>query len=335
MEHMLAPLVGDAPVVAFVGLCKNAGKTTALCRLMAELEGERLALTSAGRDGERTDVVTGTEKPAIWVSAGTLFATAKGLLPLCDVTVQVLGTVGTATPLGQVAIFRALSDGYIQLAGPSAVGQMEELAHAFRALGADRLLIDGAAGRRSLAAAGTGGTAILCVGASMEGTAQTVAAEAAHVCALFAAPRPDGAGLRGALEETAARFALFSPDGAPLPLETDGGGSPLWGRLPRTPCVLWAAGGVTSPMLRALAQRGAPITVAAPDATHFLVDREAAGLFARRGGALRVRRELTIAALCANPWSAYGRHLERGELLAALRAAVSLPVVDVMEGEKP
>ena len=33
-----------------------------------------LGLTSIGRDGESTDVVTGTEKPSIFVPAGTLIA---------------------------------------------------------------------------------------------------------------------------------------------------------------------------------------------------------------------------------------------------------------------
>ena len=37
MKKLLAPLVGDAPLVTVIGLCKNAGKTTALRRLMVEL----------------------------------------------------------------------------------------------------------------------------------------------------------------------------------------------------------------------------------------------------------------------------------------------------------
>ena len=326
MKPLLAPLVGDASTVTVIGLCKNAGKTTALCRLMAELTGERLAVTSVGRDGERTDVVTGTEKPEIWVRVGTLFATAKGLLPLCDVTVEVVGVTDVHTPLGQVAVFRALSDGYVQLAGPSAVGQLESLNRTFRELGAQRILIDGAAGRKSLAAAGEDGCAILCVGASMDGTAEHIAAETAHVCGLFAADEL-------VLEHKGARFALFDLDGEPLSLEMGTDGQPVWKDLPREECVLWVSGGVTTPVIRALAQRGAPITVAAPDATHFLFDRTAAQLFARCGGRLRVERKLNIAAVCANPWSAYGRHLNREELLSALRENIKIPVVDVKEGD--
>ena len=326
MKPMLAPLVGDSPAITVVGLCKNAGKTTALCRLLRELDGETVAVTSIGRDGERTDVVTGTEKPEIWVREGTLFATAKGLLPLCDVTVEVAGVTDVATPLGQVAVFRALSDGYVQLAGPSAVGQLTPLAETFRELGARRVLLDGAAGRTSLAAAGAEGCAILCVGASMERSASLIAAETAHTCRLFEAPMLS-------FDPGAERFALFAPDGTPLPLKLGTDGLPVWGKLPREECILWCSGGVTSPMVRALAQRGVPITVAAPDATHFLFDRGAGDGFFRRGGSLRVKQRLRIAAVCANPWSAYGNHLDRGELLAALRGAVAVPVVDVKEDE--
>ena len=56
--------------MSIVGMCKNAGKTTMLNWLLAHT-GRRqiLGLTSIGRDGESTDVVTGTEKPSIFVPA--------------------------------------------------------------------------------------------------------------------------------------------------------------------------------------------------------------------------------------------------------------------------
>lgn len=123
-----------------------------MCRLIEELSGEVLAMTSVGRDGERTDVVTGTEKPEIWGARGHVVRHRAGKCsPWCDTTLQVEGVTDVMTPLGAVGIFRALSDGFIQLAGPSAVNQLAPLSHTFRAMGARRVLIDGAAGRKSLA----------------------------------------------------------------------------------------------------------------------------------------------------------------------------------------
>ena len=104
MKQLLAPLVGDASPVTVIGLCKNAGKTTAMRRLMAELGEECLGLTSVGRDGECTDLVTGTEKPDLYIKAGDLFATARGMLPLCDVTVEVACLTDVMTPLGEVGV---------------------------------------------------------------------------------------------------------------------------------------------------------------------------------------------------------------------------------------
>ena len=70
--------------LSIVGMCKNAGKTTVLNRLLSlKANGEVWGLTSIGRDGESTDVVTGTEKPGIFVPQGTLIATAKDMLRLC------------------------------------------------------------------------------------------------------------------------------------------------------------------------------------------------------------------------------------------------------------
>lgn len=329
VKKLLAPLVGDAPLVTVIGLCKNAGKTTALRRLMGELEGECLGLTSVGRDGEATDLVAGTEKPDLYIKRGDLFATARGMMSLCDVTLEVAGLTGVMTPLGEVAVFRALSDGYIQLAGPSAAGQLPPLREQFAALGAGRVLIDGAAGRKSLAGAGVEGTAILCTGASLERDMEQVVAETAHICRLFAAKRPESPGLQEALDHCEARFALFGPEGEPRDLPLDETGAPRWNKLPRERCVLWAAGGITDPFLKTLARRGAPLTLVTEDATHVLAGRTVLDGFTRMGGTLAVRRKLSIAAVGANPWSAYGWHFDQERFTDALRQALSVPVVDV------
>lgn len=331
LKHLLAPLVGDASPVTVIGLCKNAGKTTAMRRLMAELGEERLGLTSVGRDGEGTDLVTGTEKPDLYVKQGDLFATAKGMLSLCDATLEVVDLTDVMTPLGPVAVFRTLSDGYVQLAGPSAAGQLPPLTKRFQELGAQRVLIDGAAGRKSLAGAGVEGVALLCTGASLDRDMELVVAETVHTCWLFARKRPENPALCAALDRQDARFALFTPEGEPVELPLDETGGPKWAKLPRKPLVVWAGGGIMDPLLKTLARRGAPTTLVAADATHVLAGRSALEQFLRCGGEMRVRKELTIAAVAANPWSAYGWHFEPDKFIAALREVIDLPVVNVKE----
>lgn len=145
MSAELLQLLNGVQTMSIVGMCKNAGKTTMLNWMLHHdrLQGT-LGLTSIGRDGESTDVVTGTEKPGIFVREGTLIATAKDMLRLGDTTLEIMETTGIPTPLGEVVIFRARSDGNVQLAGPSITTQLKEVSRLFFEMGADKSIIDGA-----------------------------------------------------------------------------------------------------------------------------------------------------------------------------------------------
>ena len=193
----LLELLGSARAVALLGMCKNAGKTTAMNRLVRELaesDGPVAALTSIGRDGESRDLVTGTDKPPIYMFEGMLAATAAGLLPVCDVSREILAATGLHTSLGEVVIFRARSDGYVQLAGPGIVEQLAPLRVLLTELGAKMVLIDGALSRRSPAAGVTDGACVLSTGASLDRDLETVVAETAYVARLLTLPQMDAPG---------------------------------------------------------------------------------------------------------------------------------------------
>ena len=145
LQQSIREMIAPYTTLCLAGMCKNAGKTTALNALIrgARARGVSLALTSIGRDGEREDLVTGTNKPPIYLTGGTLFATARGLLPKCDATGEILDMTGIHTPLGEVAILRALSDGFVELAGPSMRDQIVSLTEQLKGFGWPQL-----AGRR-------------------------------------------------------------------------------------------------------------------------------------------------------------------------------------------
>ena len=182
---MLYELIKPYSSVSLIGMCKNAGKTTVLNRLIKDCRrmDESIALTSIGRDGERSDLVTNTKKPEIFVYDGTIIATAEKLLfaggNLSDsgndaqkngmnsgISREILDTTGMPTPMGEVIILRACSDGFIQLAGPSMTAQLARLKKRMFELGAAKVIIDGALSRKSLAMPAVSDAAILCSGAS-------------------------------------------------------------------------------------------------------------------------------------------------------------------------
>ena len=214
---LLYDLSNKYKTLSIVGMAKNAGKTTALCHLIAELyetDAAPLAITSIGRDGESTDLVTGTEKPPIYMFEGMLAATAKELLPLSDVSREILMTTGLHTSLGEVVIFRARSDGFVQLAGPGIVEHLERLKEMFRSLRAGRVLVDGALSRRSPAAAARGGALVLSTGASLDRDMENVVAETAFAAEIMMLPQEHLPG------KEMGRFTRFLPDGCSAGLET-------------------------------------------------------------------------------------------------------------------
>ena len=111
---MLYDLVKPYGSAAVIGMCKNAGKTTVLNGLIRAFNAadELIGLTSIGRDGERSDLVTNTKKPEIFVQNGTLFATAAQAVELGTVSREILDVTDMSTPMGNVVLLRAMSDGY-------------------------------------------------------------------------------------------------------------------------------------------------------------------------------------------------------------------------------
>ena len=297
----LAGLTAGAGTVVLIGLCKNAGKTTALVRLIREHAAAgtsaSVGLTSVGRDGERRDLVTGTDKPPVYLYAGMLCATAEGLLPFCDVSREILALTGIHTSLGQVALFRARSDGFVQLAGPSIVEQLTPLLGAFAAFGAERVLIDGALGRRSpAAAAGPGGCIVLSTGASLDRDMDTVAAETAFAAELLtlpkASPEPEDTLISGAFTETQAAALLRS-------------GKKLDG-----------------------------MRLVAGDGSRYLLKRATYAALKARGVRFAVEREARLAAVTVNPVSAGGWRFDAERFLDKIRAAVgNVPALDVGRAE--
>ena len=320
----LRKLTAGAPVTVMLGMCKNAGKTTALCRLIreyAQVGNTRVALTSIGRDGETQDLVTGTDKPPIYLYEGMLAATAEQLLPLCDVSREILATTGLHTSLGEVVIFRARSDGFVQLAGPGIVEQLKPLREQFRAFGADSVLIDGALSRKSPASGAADGVCVLSTGASLHRDLDHVVAETAFAAKLLSLPQLPCPG------EELGRVTLFGADGT-----RRGGASIAELRRGAGENTLLLSGALTQAQAKALLQDGTKkegLTILVRDGSCLMLGRETYLALAGRGVRFAVLRGTRLAAVTINAVSAGGWRFDPTEFLEKMSAAVSVPVLDV------
>ncbi|WP_026477155.1 lysine 5,6-aminomutase reactivase subunit KamB [Alkaliphilus transvaalensis] len=172
--------------IAIVGMEKNVGKTTTLNYLIEKAnKNDRLGLTSIGIDGEKKDQVTGTEKPTLYLPKGTIIASAKKSYLSSDITKEILSTTGIQTPMGEVILFKALSDGYVELMGPSINKYLREVIAQLKVLGCDLVIVDGALNRSSTASPAIAEGVIMATGASVSTTMSEVVNQTAHKLSLL------------------------------------------------------------------------------------------------------------------------------------------------------
>jgi len=293
--------------MSIVGMCKNAGKTTVLNWLLSEAQrGRCLALTSIGRDGESTDVVTGTEKPSIFVPSGTLIATAGDMLRLCDVTKEIIYTTGIPTPLGEVVILRARSAGFVQLAGPSITTQLAHLSGTFFDLGAEQVIIDGALGRKSLGARVVAEGVILCTGASYHMSMEKV------------------------IEDTAGIYRIMNlPKAASLPPEAEDSLEDCFRKNGEAYLTGALYDSMILPLLRSGILRSGRLVV--QDPSKVLLTADTLGKLDTRNVKLEVRDAARTLCVTVNPVSAYGWKFDKDEFREKMQAAVDVPVINVKE----
>jgi len=293
--------------MSIVGMCKNAGKTTMLNWLLAHSgRGRVLGLTSIGRDGESTDVVTGTEKPSIFVPAGTLIATAKDMLWLGDVTKEILVSTGIPTPLGEVIIMRARSDGYVQLAGPSITTQLKSVSQTFFDLGAEQSIIDGALGRKSLGARQVAEGIVLCTGASYHMRMEKVIADTVSIYRIMNLPK--------------AQTVPAAPEGTLEQCLKEQGEALVTGALTDS---------MVLPLLRAGVLRKNRLVVADP--SKVLLSPDTLDKMQLREVRLETAEAARTLCITVNPVSTYGWKFDKDEFRARLQEAVDVPVINVKE----
>lgn len=218
--------------LAFIGVTKHAGKTTALNAFIAQLQAgqgsftpaaagsdvaappvatiadaaaqtppaaECIGLLSIGLDGERLDTIMGIRKPPVDVTVGTLVASAEGALAQSDAGLEYLEVLPIESPLGPVLVAQVTRPGHVLLAGVRQRQHVQQVVASLRRHGAAWCLVDGAFDRVAAAAPHLVDAAVLAVGATAGATVDAVIARAAPVVQRFLLPEVSGE-LRDELE---------------------------------------------------------------------------------------------------------------------------------------
>ncbi|MBV9233393.1 MAG: DUF1611 domain-containing protein, partial [Candidatus Eremiobacteraeota bacterium] len=184
----LLTLAGTADgAVLIVGTGRDAGKTTTLHAMYraAVRRGLRVAVASVGRDRGSSGAVA---KPRLELAAGTVFASARGMLPASPAC-RILRVTALPSPNGCVLFAAVATDAPYEVTGPPTAAGMREAIAQLRDY-SDLVFIDGAVDRVA-ALAGTNGGVVVAAGAADASTVEEAAVDVGALVARLRVPAYD------------------------------------------------------------------------------------------------------------------------------------------------
>ncbi len=328
--------------ISIIGMNKNVGKTTTLNHILREARGKiSLGLTSIGRDGEELDQVTATEKPKIYIEEGTIIATAKQCLLNSDITREILKTTGFNTPMGEIIICRALSDGYVDLGGPSVNSYMTLICDDLKRFGSKLVIVDGALNRKTFASPSITNATILSTGAALSKSMAKVIEETSHTVKLLSLENEKNDEVLNLANEVLriGRIGIIRKDNTIKMLDAItalGSSKEIVEFLDENASYVVIKGVVSDNLLEDImtsTNKYKGVIFLVEDGTKLFLTRETLYKFKKQGGIIKTINPINIVCVTSNPKSPYGYEFDKHKFLDGLRNKLNIPVFDVIGGE--
>lgn len=332
--------------ISIVGTSKNAGKTVTMNEIIAQAGalGITLGLISTGRDGERRDVLTHTEKPPVYTKVGTVITTVeKAIVGAVDgdkADVEILEVTGFNTPMGKVVLGKVLEDGYVEISGPRSSATIKQACEMMRQAGAELIIIDGSLDRRASAAPLVSECTVIAAGASLSRSMDTVIQRTRHIASLYTTPKADQAGLNAAAEAMEKGETIIIDDqgfSRSIASQTSlMSGSMIADSLNRNSRYVILSGSATFETLKAIVlNKGAGVQVIVKDATRIFLSESELFMLTKMGMDIKVTENINVAAITVNPYSPEGYYFDPIKFLDKMREAIpNIPVFDVMQEDR-
>lgn len=327
--------------VAIVGTGKNAGKTVALNEFISAGAREKIkiGITSIGRDGERQDIVTNTEKPAIFVPAGTLVATAEKCLQSFTIGYEIIDVTPFETAIGRVVITKALEDGFVEVAGPDSNSEIKDACERMISLGAEVTLIDGALNRKTQASPSIADAVVLSTGAVLSRDMEIVIQKTKHIISMLTLPKVSfdiEEVCRAAIESGYVSFIDKNNNIITTDYVTALGCSEgIINEVREDYEYIVLPGTLMNSFIKAIKDllRFKNIKIVVVDGTRVFTELMDQKMFERLGGEIEVLDPIKLLAVTVNPYSPEGYYFDPELFLNAAREALyPMEVLDCMQG---
>ncbi len=343
MNQLIDLIYPQNNIVSIVGTCKNAGKTVTLNEIInqAHEKGIKLGLISTGRDGERKDVLTSTEKPPIFVRRGTVLTTVESAIKGEHAGLEIFRVTDYSTPMGRVVIGRATEDGYAEISGPHSSLTIKKMCIEMQELGAELVLIDGSLDRRASAAPYVSDGTVLATGAALARNIGGVVEKTMHLINTYSIPAAEDEHTRDIAYSAVdmGKTALITFDRSVRYIDTVTSlrsGDIISEQLGEDTDSIVLSGSATVDTIKdILLNMKSSLKIIVKDPTRIFIPASDFAILQKMGMKLRVLENVNIIAITVNPYSPEGYCFEPCELLEAMRNAVPhIPVFDVIQGEK-
>jgi hypothetical protein len=327
--------------IAIVGTSKNAGKTVALNEFIniASKHSIRIGITSIGRDGERQDIVTFTEKPPIFVPKGTFVATAEGCLSNFNTGYEIIDVTPFQTAMGRVIICEVVEDGCVEIAGPDSNSEIKRVCGFMRDIGADRILIDGALNRKTQASPAVADAVVLSTGAVLSRSMEVAIQKTQHYAKMLCLEKVSD-DIEEICREAASMGVVSFIDNDKRIVNTKyitalGCAKQIIGEIKPNFEYVVLPGTLTGSFIRSIKDilEDNNIKIVVMDGTKIFVNAMDYKLFERLGGKIQVVDPINLAAVTVNPYSPEGYYFDPVIFIEAIREALyPIDVFDCMQG---
>lgn len=327
--------------LSIIGMEKNVGKTTLLNKLIDSIEKKKiLGLTSIGRDGEEIDVVTTTDKPRIYIREGSIIATGRDCLNRCDITKEILYATDFSTPMGDIIIVKALSDGYVDIAGPSYNTQVKKIIELMEYFGSEISIVDGALSRKSTAISDVSEATILATGAALSLDMQKVIEETKKTVNFLGLEEIEDflkIKITKSFQDVKAFF--IKKDGSLTGIDVSNTidlSRKIKEFLSEEIEYFCIRGAVTEKIIETFIEnRGSfsKLTLVVEDGTKFFIDSSLYNKALLCGIEFKVLNKINLLFITCNPHSPLGIDFDKYEFKRRLEEEIKLPVIDVKGDE--
>jgi len=309
MMSKITDILDAHKTIAVIGMCKNAGKTTVVNYIIDAYKDDcRIGITSIGYDGEERDEITLLDKPRIDVVPNMMVATCESCLKNATAGYKKILDTGIRTALGEVIIIRIKTEGYVEVAGPSMVSQIDAICYEMKKLGCEKILVDGSAGRLSFASLMD--CAILAVGAALSKDMHKVIRLAKHQAELL--------NLEQCKNSYMVKFSKSKPY-AVLKEEDE-------------VQIVFRGAMVNDDLIDVMDKyRGKHKIAVANDAASVFISPRTLKRFENKAGEICVLNKTNLAMVTINPMSPYGKWFDKDKFLDEMHKNIDLPIFNVFD----